>query len=532
MVLGRRALFWVPIILAPPLLLVALTAGFVADPVFSAPRFHFFAVTLTSAMALALALLMAFAARQVRDARVVLLALAFLGVAGIFLTHALTTPGALIVARNPWVGFSAYFSLLVGAFFLALSSLPWSAHAQRVIVARQGIWLGLFLALLVAYGAVATISAARLGAPALTSGSIRVATATSGGSGDYGYSAPTMTHTAPGSAASSLGPFGFLAKPQVSWGVTAVTLALLALTIGRYFVLYRATKLPLLAGFLASAIMLAQAQIAMVTGTPWHASWWAYHVYLLVALGAAIAGLAAEYAQSGSLDGLVEGLLLRDTITRLQLGYTDVIVALVGAVEAKDPYTRGHTQRVAALSVEIAQEMRLSPERVRTIHQAAMLHDIGKIGVPDAILNKPGKLTDEEFAVIREHPARGHEIIRNIRSLRHEASGVRSHHERLDGRGYPDGLAGDEISLDARIIAVADVYDALTSERSYRAAWTSRRALATMVEETGTHLDAECVGALRQVLARRPAVKRAVTASVAAAVAADFAPGQASRTGV
>lgn len=132
-----------------------------------------------------------------------------------------------------------------------------------------------------------------------------------------------------------------------------------------------------------------------------------------------------------------------------------------------------------------------------------MPHDIGKIEVPDAILNKPGSLTEEEFAVIREHPARGHDIIRNIRSLRNEVAGVRSHHERLDGRGYPDGLVGDEISLDARIIAVADVYDALTSARSYRAAWSPGQALATMEAEVGTHLDADCVRAAKNVLTKR-----------------------------
>lgn len=502
MIRTRRVLMWALIGCGPLVVLGALAGGLLPDPTMNAPRFHFFVVTLTSAVALGLALLMAFAARQVRDARVVLFALAFLGVAGIFLTHALTTPGALIAARNPWVGFSAYLSLFAGALFLALSSLPWSARAQRVMVERQGLLLGLFIAFLVGYGAVATVSSARLSSAPTT---LAPARATDGGAGDYGYAAPQPQPAQPvsGVSDSRSEPLNVLDTVWVSWGATGITLALLGLTIVRYVVLYRATKLPLLAGFLASALLLAQAQLAMVMGEIWHASWWGYHVLLLVALGAAIAGLAAEYAHSGSVQGLVEGLLLRDTISRLQLGYTDVIVALVGAVEAKDPNTRGHTQRVAALAVDIAQELRLSPARVRTIHQSAMLHDIGKIGVPDAILNKPGALTAEEFAVIKEHPARGHDIIRNIRSLRDEASGVRSHHERLDGRGYPDGLAGSEISLDARIIAVADVYDALTSARSYRDAWTPRRALATMREEIGTHLDARCVTALSQVLARR-----------------------------
>ena len=140
---------------------------------------------------------------------------------------------------------------------------------------------------------------------------------------------------------------------------------------------------------------------------------------------------------------------------------------------------------------------------MRVLYQAALLHDIGKIGVPDAILNKPGRLTEEEFAIIREHPVRGHAIIQGVHSLRDEISGVRYHHERLDGSGYPDGLAGDAIPLDARIIAVADVFDALTSSRSYRAAWSREQALVTIEAEAGVTLDARCVTALHGVLASK-----------------------------
>lgn len=182
------------------------------------------------------------------------------------------------------------------------------------------------------------------------------------------------------------------------------------------------------------------------------------------------------------------------------MGYTDVIVALVGAVEAKDLYTRGHTQRVSELALRIGEDMGLAPDRLRMLGQAAMLHDIGKIGVPDSILNKPGKLTDEEFAIIQEHPARGFEMVKGIRSLQPSLSGIRRHHERLDGSGYPDALSGDDISLDARIIAVAEVYDALTSERSYRTAWTVERALAEIEREAGTKLDWRSVTSLKRVL--------------------------------
>ena len=509
----RRWLNWSLVVCAPVLLLALLLRGVLPDPRWQLPTFHFYIVSLTSLVAIGLAILMAVAAGQLRDARVFFLALAFLGMAGVFLVHAMTTPGAMMSHRNPWVGFSAYASLLVGAIFLALSTVDWKPAVQRLIVTRMGPIMGLFVSLLVAYGAVAVVStAADHDDDAHSAGPVAAASAASSGYGygdDYGYGAAPATPQQAGQAASGeREPFAFLGDPLVSRVIPGLTLALLALVIVRYTMLYRIARLPLIAGFLASAVLLAQAQLSMAitqaVARTWYASWWEYHALMLAALCVAIGGLAAEYAQSGSLQGVVEGLLLRDTIARLQRGYTDVIVALVGAVEAKDPYTRGHTQRVAALSVLIGQELRLSPERLRVLGQAAMLHDVGKIGVPDSILNKPGGLTDEEFAVIKDHPARGHAIIKGVRSLHQEIGGVRHHHERLDGSGYPDGLAGEAIPLEARIIAVADVFDALTSSRSYRDAWPRDRALAVIDAEAGTKLDPQCVRALHRVLNTRP----------------------------
>jgi HD-GYP domain-containing protein (c-di-GMP phosphodiesterase class II) len=197
---------------------------------------------------------------------------------------------------------------------------------------------------------------------------------------------------------------------------------------------------------------------------------------------------------------VVEGLLLRDTIAQLQRGYTEVIVTLVRAVEAKDVYTRGHTQRVSEMAMRLGQELKLPHEQLRVLARAAMLHDIGKIGVPDSILTKPGPLSEEEFEVIKQHPGRGHDIIKDVRSLQAEVGGVRHHHERWDGAGYPDGLSGETIPLEARIIAVADVFDALTSPRPYRGAWTRSRALAQIRQQSGQHFDPRCVDALVRVL--------------------------------
>jgi HD-GYP domain-containing protein (c-di-GMP phosphodiesterase class II) len=296
------------------------------------------------------------------------------------------------------------------------------------------------------------------------------------------------------------------------------TLILLALVVYRYIGMYRLSRSALVAGFLASSILVMQSQISMVTAPLWHASWWEYHMLLFAAFLAAFTGMAIEYARDGSLHGVVEGLLLRDAISQLQRGYTEVIVALVRAVEAKDVYTRGHTQRVADYSVRIAQEMRLSPEQLRVVSQAAILHDIGKIAIPDSILNKPGTLTPEEYEVVKQHPARGHAIIKDVRSLQLEVPGVRHHHERLDGTGYPDALRGDEIPLVARVIAVADVYDALTSARPYRPAWTQPQALEFLEQEAGRQFDPQCVAALRRAI-QAPALSHAASVPEPFAVA-------------
>jgi hypothetical protein len=501
--LSRRSIGLVAAGCAPVALFLLLTRGVVADPEWVVPSFHFFIVSLTCLVALLLAGLMVLAAGQLRDARVVFLSYAFLAISGIFAVHGLTTPGALFAGANPWVGFSARLSLLCGALFFALSTVDRNHGFRNWVVSRQKSLTLLFLLGLSVYAMVAFVDSARGG----LAGPQPVAAASQATSDGYDDDRSYGSVGDAGGAhehhgAGDTGRFGFLSGESVGRTTGLVTMLLFAVVIAHYARLYRTLAVsPLLVGFLASALMLFQAQVMMTFGEVWYGSWWLYHVLMLGAFVAASVGLVLEYSQSGSLQGVVEGLLVRDTISQLQRGYTEVIVALVGAVEAKDSYTRGHTQRVSELSLRIGQELRLPPDRLRVIGQAAMLHDIGKIGVPDSILNKPGRLTDAELAIIRHHPVRGYEIISHVRSLRAAIGGVRHHHERLDGSGYPDGLAGDAIPLEARIISVADVYDALTSERSYRAAMTSQQALAVVDAEAGRTLDADCVAALRRALA-------------------------------
>ena len=171
-----------------------------------------------------------------------------------------------------------------------------------------------------------------------------------------------------------------------------------------------------------------------------------------------------------------------------------VVFALARAVEAKSPYTQGHTDRVTRHALALAGRLGLGAAEIDILRRGSALHDIGKIGTPDAILDKPGRLTPEEYAVVKRHPAEGARILEPLRSARDVAPLVRWHHERADGAGYPDGLAGDAIPPLVRILAVADVYDALASDRPYRTAMSHGRCREVMAEDAAAGgLDAELV---------------------------------------
>ena len=168
-----------------------------------------------------------------------------------------------------------------------------------------------------------------------------------------------------------------------------------------------------------------------------------------------------------------------------------MVQALANTIDAKDSYTNGHSTRVADYSVMIAKRMGYTGEKLEHLYYAALLHDIGKIGVPREIINKPSKLTDEEYAIIKSHPSIGANILKEVKEIPEIAIGARYHHERYDGKGYPDGLHGLDIPELARIIGVADAYDAMTSKRSYRVVLTQDVVRKEIEKGKGTQFDSE-----------------------------------------
>ena len=178
----------------------------------------------------------------------------------------------------------------------------------------------------------------------------------------------------------------------------------------------------------------------------------------------------------------------------------DIAAAFAQVINSKSSYTSGHSERVTLYADMIAEQLRLSSKHRRWLKRAALLHDIGKLGVSNTILDKPGKLDDEEWIAMRAHAALSESILQRIVAFRELAPIAGAHHERLDGKGYPRGLKGEEIALETRILTTADIFDALTAERPYRAAMPISKALSIMSDMQQSAIDAECFMALKAAM--------------------------------
>lgn len=447
----------------PLIVFLYLKANPLLDIKFTVPRGHFYIVSSVAVLAVIIAIAVGISGSRIRNIKVSFLALAFISLAETFSVHGLSTPEFLIHASH-LPGVAAQASVLLASFWLWMSSIS----SDHWLIVRLSKWRGWLVPVwTLALGVIGLISLA------------------------FSHGMEWI-------------PLDGL---PLKWLSTVVIIVLNTMTGYRYYQSYRYSRFPLQAAIVYSCCWLVDAQLIIVIGESWRISWWLYHFLLLASMLVMVNGLIRQYAaHHSSMVMAIRSLFTNDPVERITSCLSPSVKGLVLATEAKDTYTAGHNFRVTMYALKLGEEMLLKPEQLRALSQGAIVHDVGKIKVPDSILNKPGRLTPEERSIIEMHPVEGYEMCRDLGFMKEELDIIRSHHEKWDGTGYPDQLQGEQIPLLSRIVAVADVYDALTSTRSYRKAWTHEEAIQFLKEHKGNHFDPQCVQAWISVSDRDPQV--------------------------
>jgi putative nucleotidyltransferase with HDIG domain len=436
---------------AVPLLLLAVVGG---RPVELTPEAHFWPVVLAAGTAAIVASGVTVAGVRARDGRAILLGTAFSTTTALLMVHGFATPG-VIVGPNGVIALAGGASLPVGAGLLALTALPALRRPRRIAP------------LLVLQAALA-VGVLALGAAALA--------------------IPTLV-------------------PRVPEAGSPAAIVLLVFGLGCLVVLaHRAVRTHALTHrsfdllVVAGCAWLGVALFAQLVMGPAVVAFYGGHALELG--GVALIGIptALDLARGGASRPLVGDLSATDLVAAEEAYLGPRVRALLVRLAECDTSTEEHTRRVALLAARVGEELKLPASLRRDLAVGGLLHDVGKLSVPLEILRKPGPLDDDEFAEIRRHPEAGRRLLEELGGFPQTVRRlVSDHHERLDGTGYPRGLQDCDLPIETRILAVCDVYDALVSDRVYRAAWTPERALALLHEEAG--YDPRVVKALERVVA-------------------------------
>jgi HD-GYP domain-containing protein (c-di-GMP phosphodiesterase class II) len=459
----------VPIIGVCAIVPVGLMLAFGEVQVHPAPWIHFYGVGGSALVATAAAVWITVVGARQKDVRTVVVGGGFALMGALLAMHGLVTPHMLI-GMNGLGAVTGAVTLPLGGAIMALSALPQigSPHAIRRIVALEAA----IAATIVAFCVVGMLN------PTLVPG--------------------VPAEKSPAAVALFIGGLAVYG----ALGVRATNTFLLTRRLADFAVV---AGIVLLACSLYGALILYWADFG----------WWLGHIYEFVGLSVVAAALAYDLRRGRKSRALVGDLRAAELVAAEEQFLGARVRALMVRLADKDTSTEEHTRRVATLAVELGERLGLSPGRLRSLAIGGLVHDMGKLSVPTAILRKPGPLDDEELAQIKLHPERGRELLNELGGF---DAGIRrlvlDHHERLDGSGYPRGLTADQMDLPTRILAVCDVYDALVSPRVYRPAWSRDDALAHLREQAGTAFDETCVKALealvtgRTVAGREPAYAR------------------------
>jgi putative nucleotidyltransferase with HDIG domain len=449
--------------LAPVLALAALAAAvpplllhmFAGDTIAMEGIVHFAGVGLTALAATAAAVTMTIVGARRSDGRTVLIGTAFSIMAALLALHGLATPDVL-VEMNGVVAFTGAGTLPIGAAILALTALPALRRPESVrpLLLLQGVLLCLILGL----------GVSALFAPSLV---------------------PPVPEPKSGPALAAL-------------AVGLAFFLLLGLRAFRTFLLTRRTEDLIVA---VGIVWLGAALPPALTQSFMMVNWWLGHAFELVGIVLVVVPVALDLRRSHQSRPLVGDLRGAELVSAEETFLGAQVRALTRRLAEKDAYTEEHTRRVALRAVQVGEALGFPATKLRELAIGGLLHDIGKLSVPSDILQKPGALDDAERAVIAKHPTWGVRLLGELGGFSETVRRlVRDHHERLDGSGYPAGLRGEELQLDARILAVCDVYDALISPRVYRGPWTHDQAIAHLREHAGTQFDTKSVEALDRLL--------------------------------
>jgi HD-GYP domain-containing protein (c-di-GMP phosphodiesterase class II) len=394
------------------------------------------------------------------DTRTMIVGTAFAVMAGLLALHGFSTPGVWF-GNNGVVAITGGATLPAGAVVLVFSVLPLPRVLRNVVPFL--LLETTLLAVIIALGVSALVW-------------------------------PSLLPPVPapgGRDALALLAIGMLAFALVTWRA-----------VRTFLLTRRILDLAVAVGL----VWLATALVPALTQDYRYLGWWIGHEVELdgiLVIGIAVAIDLARAAQSRPLAG---DLTAAELVASEDLFLGSQVRALTVTLSEKDEYTERHTRRVALRAVQVGDELGLSRGRLRTLAIGGLVHDIGKLAIPDAILKKPGPLDDDEYAAVKEHAERGYRLLTELGGFSDGVRDlVRDHHERLDGKGYPRGLTAGQLTLDARILAVCDVYDALISKRVYRDAWSEQNAIDYLRAESGTAFDERCVEALARVVGREPA---------------------------
>jgi putative nucleotidyltransferase with HDIG domain len=420
---------------------------------------HFLPIGISAGLAAAASVALTVAGARRGDARAVVIGTAFSSMAALLSIHGLTTPGFL-VGDNGLIAFSGALTLPVGGAVLALAAFPELRRpsAVRPMLIVQGALLAVILGL----GVAGTVW-------------------------------PSLVPAVPESG--STAAWIVLATGVAFYGALGVRAARVYLLTRRFADLAVVYGLALLAVSLFPSLLMEYYELG----------WWLGHAWELIGIGLVGIPVALDLHRGAQSRALAGDLAACELVSAADAFMGPTVRALLVRLGDKDDYTAAHTRGVALRTVQVGEELGLPPVRLRELAIGGLLHDVGKLAVPNEILQKPGPLTDEEFDVIKTHPRLGSELVRELGFSSRVARLVLDHHERLDGSGYPRGLGAPDLDIETRILAVCDVFDALLSKRVYRDEWSLDDALGLLRREAGTSFDPACVAALDRVIEREQA---------------------------